>query len=80
MLLDKVQRSTAELFCFRAAWNHFTVLVISNVVTEFFAETCCSVMTRQPIVFSRNKVKYFILRSDPNVVSQTMTPKCGKRR
>ena len=40
MLLDKVQSSTAELFCFSAAWNHFTGLVISNVATEFFAETC----------------------------------------
>ena len=39
MLLDKVQSSTAELFCFRAARNHFTVNVISNVATEFFAET-----------------------------------------
>ena len=39
MLLDKVQRSTAELFCFNVARNHFTVHVISNVATEFFAET-----------------------------------------
>ena len=40
MPLDKVQSSTAELFCFSAARNHFTVHVISNVATEFFAETC----------------------------------------
>ena len=39
MLLDKFQSSTAELFCFSAARNHFTVHVISNVATEFFAET-----------------------------------------
>ena len=31
MLLDKVQRLTAELFCFSVARNHFTVHVISNV-------------------------------------------------
>ena len=39
MLLDKVQSSTTELFCFSAARNHFNVRVISNVATEFFAET-----------------------------------------
>ena len=39
MLLDKVQRLTAELFCFSVARNHFTVHVILNVANEFFAET-----------------------------------------
>ena len=32
MLLDKVQSSTAELFCFSAARNHFTVLMLSQTL------------------------------------------------
>lgn len=37
-------------------------------------------MTRQSMVFKKKKMKYFILRPDPNVVFQTMTSKCGKKR